>query len=404
MKNILESELVDDTATINHIKNLAFSRTATTEGEILAVKYIDSVLKKEKMKTIIEYFDWTGPKRILMRIAYLIIFSYLILYRLFVIIVAYFALKFMSAKMRKMSLIQKEQSKNIYTRIRAKTKAKKRPLIIFSAHYDSFSANVPYRVQSVLFFIFRIIILPYFVVMISLSLLVIADFFSDQISNDLLINLVYSSTLIEFIIIFLIFLLIYDNKKSTGSIDNASGVSILLELAKIINKTPLEHHDIIFLWSGAEEWGMIGSKRFCERHRKKLIKKYDLDHSYAINIDMVGSYIGLLNKTGMRKKSINKDLNKYINFCAKNLDIPIINYSKLIRPNSDYLSFRSFAKKNNKKMQVACFHSEKDSKYIHSAKDKPERCSSRNLNACLDICYNTILLIDSKRSELEEIR
>ncbi len=403
MKNILESELVDDSATINHVKNLAFNRTATTEGESLAVKYIDNVLNQGNIKTKTEYFEWTGPKRILMRITYVILFSYLILYRLIILVAAYFAIKYMSASMRKMSLIQKEQSKNIYAKIKAKNKEKMRPLIIFSAHYDSFSANVPYRIQNVLFFVFRTIILPYFVVMISLSLLIIADFFSDQISDTLLINLVYITTLIEFVIILFIFLLIYDKKNSCGSIDNASGVSILLELAKIVNKTPLENYDVIFLWVGAEEWGMIGSKRFCEKHIEDLSRTYDLEKSYAINIDMVGSYIGLLNKVGIRQKSINTDLNKNFNICAKNLGVPLVNYNKIIRPKSDYLTFRSLAKKTHTKLQVACFHSEKDSKYIHSSKDKPERCSSRNLNACLEICYNTIMLLDSKKSSLEKI-
>jgi Zn-dependent M28 family amino/carboxypeptidase len=53
-----------------------------------------------------------------------------------------------------------------------------------------------------------------------------------------------------------IFLFMHDNKKSKGSIDNASGVSILIELIKLFKKSPLENYDIIFLWSGAEEWGL----------------------------------------------------------------------------------------------------------------------------------------------------
>ncbi len=50
------------------------------------------------------------------------------------------------------------------------------------------------------------------------------------------------------------------------------------------------------------------------------------------------------------------------------------------------------------------FHTAKDSKYIHSSRDTPDKCYPENLNGCIDICYTSIKSIDSSYSSLKEIR
>jgi hypothetical protein len=290
-----------------------------------------------------------------------------------------------------------EESKNLLARLKARNRTTKRPVIILSAHFDTFSANIPYNIQKILFFVFRIIILPYFLGNLIFFFLILGDVFAIGYSTQDINELVISFTVFEVIIVGMIFLLIYDNNKSCGSIDNASGVSILIELAKLFKNYPLENYDIIFLWTGAEEWGLKGSKGFVKKYKKYLKTKYDLDKSFNINIDMVGTYIGLenSNSTPYRKKNKYFDLLELIKKNADELDIPIIPYKKYIRPKTDHISFRSLAKKTKSKFQVACFHSDKDSKFIHSSKDTPDKCSSQNLNGCLEVCYNTIREIDS---------
>ncbi|MFW9879515.1 MAG: M28 family metallopeptidase, partial [Candidatus Thorarchaeota archaeon] len=181
-----------------------------------------------------------------------------------------------------------------------------------------------------------------------------------------------------------------------GSIDNASGVAISIELAKLLKKNPLEKMDVIVLWTGAEEWGLKGSKYFCKKYFKNFRQKYDLNNSFNINIDMVGTYIGLLDKTGLIiRRKINKDLNNKLEVIGTQLNIPIVKYNKIIKPKSDYKIIKKYAKRMRRKVQVSCFHSSKDSKYIHSARDTPDNCSIENLNGCLKICYHTLKSIDS---------
>ena len=74
-------------------------------------------------------------------------------------------------------------------------------------------------------------------------------------------------------------------KKIQGAIDNASGVSVLLESAKDLakyykNKKP--EHDIVFAAFNAEELGLIGSSKFVEDFKENYVDWYN------INIDCIG--------------------------------------------------------------------------------------------------------------------
>ncbi|TES94571.1 MAG: hypothetical protein E3J90_12265 [Promethearchaeota archaeon] len=86
------------------------------------------------------------------------------------------------------------------------------------------------------------------------------------------------------------------------------------------------------------------------------------------------------------------------------MNIPIIVSDKILGSKTDHKSFQSFAKKTKSSFQVANFHSEKDSKFIHSSKDTPDKCNPESLNGCLEICYETIRSIDSTNFSSKEIR
>jgi Zn-dependent M28 family amino/carboxypeptidase len=70
--------------------------------------------------------------------------------------------------------------------------------------------------------------------------------------------------------------------RAPGADDNASGVSVLLEVARILSKLSLEHSISYVLFSG-EEQGKWGSKYYAD-----FIDKADIDLDLLINLDMVG--------------------------------------------------------------------------------------------------------------------
>ena len=70
--------------------------------------------------------------------------------------------------------------------------------------------------------------------------------------------------------------------RAPGADDNASGVSILLEVARILSNLSLEHSISFVLFSG-EEQGKWGSKYYAD-----YVDDADIDLELLINLDMVG--------------------------------------------------------------------------------------------------------------------
>ena len=398
MISITILQLYDDQATMEHVKSLAFNRTASSTGETEAIHYIEKELIGSDINPQIEHFDWGGPLKLLMRMVYIFILIYCILFRLFLLIIAYFVLKNMFETTRRITFKQREESKNLYVNIPAKENMPNRPLVIISAHYDSISANMPYKVQVIIFILYRLIVVFYIIIFIGFSMIFVLDYYSVIPLPDYVIYIIIFSSIAALFISIPILYIVFVERPSSASIDNASGVAISIELAKLFKSDPLENMDLLIIWTGAEEWGLKGSKNFCKQHFKYLIEKYDFDRSFNINIDMVGTYIGLLDKTGfIIRRKINENLNDIFEATAKHLNIPLVKYNQIIRPQSDYRAFRRYARRAKKKnFQVSCFHSSKDTKYIHSLKDTPDKCSTDNLNGCLNICYQTLRSIDSR--------
>ncbi|MHA2051195.1 MAG: M28 family metallopeptidase [Promethearchaeota archaeon] len=397
--SITSVDLYNDIATINHVKSLAMNRTASSTGETEALNYIKDELIKGNINPDVEHFNWAGPLRILMRMSYLIMFAYLILFRLFLVIIAYFVLKNAFATTRGISLIKKEESKNVLVRIPAKEEIENKSLVMITAHYDSISVKLSYKFQIIVFFFYRFIIFFYVALVVVFSLLFLFSYLLDldQAFSSFLTTLITSASIVGVFVSIPILYLVFSENPSSGSIDNASGVAISIELAKLFKKNPLEKTDLLFIWTGAEEWGLKGSKDFCKRHFKSLSQNYDFNRSININLDMVGTYIGLFNASGIiKKRRINSDLNDILQTTAETLEISLDKYNRMVKPKSDYRIFQKYSKKFKKNLQIGFFHSSKDSKYIHSIKDTPDKCSSEILNGCLNICFHALRSIDLK--------
>lgn len=75
-----------------------------------------------------------------------------------------------------------------------------------------------------------------------------------------------------------------EGKIHYGADDNASGVSILIELAKLLGESLVPDRTIIFIAFTAEESGLIGSKYYVKNYKKFPAQKI----IGAINLDTVG--------------------------------------------------------------------------------------------------------------------
>ena len=415
MIEITSSKLYDEQATINHVKALAFRRHASTKGETKCLNYIIQELKKEDIHPTSEAFEWANIFTITLKLIFTFLFAYISIYQIILLfpnitwiililnllffVIVFFVVKFLFDSTQLRFIGKNKEAKNLILSFQCKDPIPKRPVIIFSAHHDTASQRYPMTMIKTFYKCGVLLILIFLILTFIVSIWSLLTIFLIAQIN----RIYYSFRNITFIIgliILILNLILFANKKSDksiGSIDNASGVAILIELAKLVKKKPLNKTDVLFLWCGAEERGLWGSRQYCNKHFEELIQDYDLDKSYNINIDMVGTYIGLLDKLGLiKKKNLNDNLNDVLLASAGQQKITLKKESiKIGSGSSDHQVFRAYAKKYEKNgFQVSLFSTEDDVRYIHSKHDTPDKCSAENLNYCIEICYNAIKSLD----------
>ena len=79
----------------------------------------------------------------------------------------------------------------------------------------------------------------------------------------------------------------YDSvPQGKGAYDNLSGTGIVYELALAFAKNP-PRRPMTFIWFDGEELGLLGSRAFCQSHRKELG-----NCRFAYNVDLAGQLIG----------------------------------------------------------------------------------------------------------------
>ncbi|MFX1488724.1 MAG: M28 family peptidase, partial [Promethearchaeota archaeon] len=282
MIDISTINLYDEGITLSHVKALAFKRQAGTEGEIKCINYILQELYKEQIEPTIETFEWANTLTIIMKLIFTYIFinsiSYLILLiyihiiwiilplNILFIIIIYFSGKKIFDNTQITYIGKKKESKNIITTFKARDLYHKRPVIIISSHHDTTSLRYSMTFLKILYITGIFLLLSFLILTFILSIWSLVALF--QLAQFDVVYFVFRTiSLIMGTILLIVNAIILGNKKSNnsiGSIDNASGVAILIELAKLIKKTPLEKMDVIFIWCGAEEMGLWGSIQYCK--------------------------------------------------------------------------------------------------------------------------------------------
>jgi len=85
-------------------------------------------------------------------------------------------------------------------------------------------------------------------------------------------------------------------KPVQGACDNASGVAVVLELARRLKEKPPSGLELRILLTGAEEVGMVGMANFLKKHRSELERTRD----YFLNFDSLGEgELCYISKEGM---------------------------------------------------------------------------------------------------------
>ncbi len=413
MKEELSGNIFEEQAAINHVKALTFTRKAGTSGETKGINYIQKELEKNSIDSIQESFNCSSGSLMKLLLAflflYMIIYEVILFFNQFAWIILILHVILVISLMQGMKYLldwtnliywgKKLQSNNVIAEISAQKPRYKRPVAIFSAHYDTVSRVIPGPIYMVLMVSCLFIALTFLLLTLIISIWSLLAIFNLVITG-IVFNIIISVSLvlaISFQIGSSIAILNKSLDKSVGSLDNATGVAILLEVAKLIKKNPLENIDAIFLWCGAEEFGLWGSKQFLAKHFEELNDKYDLNKSIAMNFDIIGRYVGLMDESGLiKKKKMNDSLNDIIFAIAKQSNIELKKQKSIIGTGGDHMCFMKYAKKAELSLQVTCFATNKDARYIHYPTDTPDRCSPKTLNDCIKVCHETVRSIDKR--------
>ena len=155
------------------------------------------------------------------------------------------------------------------------------PALLFVAHYDSKSQVLPIAVRAVAYgiAIVGLIVLTIVMVIKVLTVVWLPDYITLVWLPD---SIVWSAAGVTTFCLVLLQINLTQNR-SPGGFDNASGVGVMLEVARVVMARG-EKKPITFLAAGAEEYGMCGALRYVQKHADE----YDQKNTYVINLDGLG--------------------------------------------------------------------------------------------------------------------
>lgn len=147
------------------------------------------------------------------------------------------------------------------------------PDVIFMAHYDSKSQTFSIK--------FRIFLNIVGITAVLFSIIsIIFCYFSGMKIPGVLIYIIAVLSILPFLILIFNF----TGNSSPGAVDNASGVAVVLELARILKEWKGKAN-LYFLLTGAEESGLAGAVKFIQKYENKFKK----GNTFFVNYDGISN-------------------------------------------------------------------------------------------------------------------
>lgn len=206
--------------------------------------------------------------------------------------------------------------------------------IIIGAHYDSISINYPAKLWIIIYIISFIgpLILGIFYVILDIILFVTPIPLPPTASATVVVAMTLSSIVSVFIIMWLGLKL---GNESHGAADNASGVAILREIARVV-KDEKFNFKLSLVFFGVEEEGLLGSINYVKNNIDQLKK----EKLMMISLDTLGTDGQLTYASGhsFPKHEYDEELISEIKKAAKDTSVDI-KPKWFIYPSSDHAGF-----------------------------------------------------------------
>ncbi|MGQ4873244.1 MAG: M28 family peptidase [Promethearchaeia archaeon] len=390
----------------SNVKEFSFPRLSGTSGEQKAFELIKNKIKDLNLTPKIQEFEYSPfyseiyPKisffliHILFWIYFFNINSIIILITTnFIILILIYLLILTripeNIKIPKRNLLK---SKNIIVNLNSADFYQYKESIFFLAHVDSKSQKYPTRIRILIYKL-------YFLTNCTLIFIIMMKIFFIINQNNyikFIFNLIGFIGLFFNFFLLIIIILNKNSNNSNGSIDNASGIAIILELLNYIKKNPTlgKKCNYIFVFTGAEERGTMGARYLY----KKYMKNFDTRKLIIFNFDAIAKKPDIT----FKKKNIKKftDFYSIINEELKQngFKLRIIRRPFGVHTDLSYLIF-------NKKLSVRAigFGDLYAYKYLHSSNDSYDKIDfyilEKITKIVIKIIKNILLMIKN-----EEVR
>ncbi len=241
--------------------------------------------------------------------------------------------------------------------------------LVLMAHHDSKSQTLPLFLRHLLHTVF-------FIGVAGVALMYIAFALMGAVGWTMYL---WFPSLLLGIPLFLV-LVNFSCNGSPGAIDNASGLAILLEVARNLKRERMSGLEVVFLLTGAEEEGLAGAIRFAQ----VMKGAYHTHNTYVVNLDGVGSPGGLTLssrhsfppvRTGGRLETILLKI-------AGEMKIPV---RKIYFPISPGLEHIPVAHKGYRSVTLTSSGFDPATLSIHTARDTPENIDPAVMSDCVSL-------------------
>ena len=276
---------------------------------------------------------------------------------------------------------------NVITKVPSKNNNNSSNLII-SAHLDSKSQTFKT--------VWRVIFISLWEIGIILFIVFFAFFLIDLYFNIfkpilLFLEICTISTSIITILSIIMVFTIKTSNFSPGSLDNASGMSLVFELSSYFKANPLNNYNIWFCQFSAEEIGTMGSRVFLDLFEQELLN----NRIYQINFDMVScknseDRVEYIKSYGIiPKKKSSPLLISILDKIVQEEKIQIKGHTLLSGAHTDSLPFHLL------NLETIDFSTPFASKYSHTKRDQPDKVNTHVLLNTFITVKKLVLRLDN---------
>lgn len=375
--------MIDKARIEKNLKEFSFPRLSGTEFEKKCFNIMKQKIEDLNLIPLIQEFSFSTfysriyPKLSLTLLSWLLVVLFLNFHVIFTIVnlslifILILILIIFTRNPETIKVGREYHSQNLYVKLTSQSKNSNSDYNIFLlSHLDSKGQAFSIKIRIQLYYIWIISFL------LTLFIILLNYFYLTEI-----FLLLYLFSILILSINCIASLLIWlntTNNKSKGAIDNASGISCVLELLHYYSnpKNRLKNYDMWFVFTGAEESGTMGVRNFY-----KYMRDFDREKTFISNFDSIANRVNLWDHGLLTKKNI-----KSFDYIIQNKDIMNVEKTRRI-----YIStYTDGLFLLNKGFQGLGSGDKSIYNYVHSVNDDVDKV---NIKVLKKLCqFYTILL------------